>query len=101
LKADRVIAVSNFIKSYLLKNYPGELSGKLTVIQRGADLNYFNAKAVSNSLVVELMKKWHLPEDKKIIYHYVPESMITDEIKRDLLNLGWKALPSHDCVEWP
>jgi len=67
LKADRVIAVSNFIKSYLLKNYPGELSGKLTVIQRGADLNYFNAKAVSNSLVVELMKKWHLPEDKKII----------------------------------
>lgn len=67
LKADRVIAVSNFIKSYLLKNYPGELSGKLTVIQRGADLNYFNAKAVSNSLVVELMTKWHLPEDKKII----------------------------------
>ncbi len=67
LKADRVIAVSNFIKTYLLKNYPGNFLERVTVIQRGADLNYFNSKAVSNSRVIELMTKWHLPEDKKII----------------------------------
>ncbi len=67
LKADRVIVVSNFIKTYLLKNYPGNFLERVTVIQRGADLNYFNSKAVSNSRVIELMTKWHLPEDKKII----------------------------------
>lgn len=67
LKADRVIVVSNFIKSYLLENYRGSFSDKITVIQRGADLNYFNAAAASNSRIIELIKNWHLPEDKKII----------------------------------
>lgn len=67
LKADRIIAVSNFIKRYLSENYPGNFLEKVTVIQRGADLKYFNAKAVSNSRVIDLMKQWNLPEDKKII----------------------------------
>lgn len=67
LKADHVIAVSNFIKSYILKNYLIDVSNKITVIQRGADLNYFNPKAASNSRIIDLIKKWNLPEDKKII----------------------------------
>jgi glycosyltransferase involved in cell wall biosynthesis len=67
LKADRVIAVSNFIKSYLLENYPGNFADKITVIQRGADLSYFNLTAASNQRIIELIKKWNLPEDKKII----------------------------------
>ncbi len=67
LKADRVIVVSNFIKSYLLKNYPGDFSEKITVIQRGADLNYFNPTAASNTRIIDLMRKWNLPEDKRII----------------------------------
>lgn len=67
LRADRIIAVSNFIRRGLLKNYKGDFSGRITVIQRGADLNYFNPKAVSNSRVVDLITKWHLPEDQKII----------------------------------
>ncbi|MBU6141355.1 MAG: glycosyltransferase family 4 protein [Proteobacteria bacterium] len=67
LKADRVIVVSNFIKSYLLKNYPGDFSDKLTVIQRGADLSYFNPAAASNTRIIDLMKSWNIPEDKKII----------------------------------
>lgn len=67
LKADRVIAVSNFIKSHILENYPGDFSSKIEVIQRGADLSYFNFTAASNQRIIELIKNWNLPEDKKII----------------------------------
>ncbi len=67
LKADSVIAVSNFVKKYLLENYLGDFSSKIKVIQRGADLNYFNLKKVSNNRIIDLIKKWNLPEDKKII----------------------------------
>ncbi|MBM3579590.1 MAG: glycosyltransferase family 4 protein [Alphaproteobacteria bacterium] len=67
LKADRIIAVSKFIKSYLLKKYPGDFSGKISVIQRGADLNYFNAAAVSKARMIDMIKQWNVPEDKKII----------------------------------
>lgn len=67
LKADRIIAVSGFIKDYLLQNYPGNFAEKITVINRGVDLNYFNATKVSTNRVIDLSTKWHLPEDKKII----------------------------------
>ncbi|MCE2959452.1 MAG: glycosyltransferase [Luteolibacter sp.] len=36
-KGERVIAVSNSIKDYILKNYPSTLSEKITVIHRGVD----------------------------------------------------------------
>ena len=67
LKADAIIAVSGFIKDYLLQNYQISNPEKITVIQRGADLNYFNCEKVSQSRMVNLSQKWHLPEDKKII----------------------------------
>lgn len=67
LKADKIIAVSGFIKDYLLKNYEGKFADKITVIQRGADLNYFNAEKVSKNRVIDLSTRWNLPEDKKII----------------------------------
>ena len=71
LKADAIIVVSNFIKDYLITNYkqkdkyfPME---KITVIQRGVELNYFNFSKVSKNRIIDLSKKWHLPDDKKII----------------------------------
>lgn len=67
LKADRVIAVSNFIKTYLLKNYSGNHCNKISVVQRGVDIVYFNPERVSKNRVIDLSKKWNLPEDKKII----------------------------------
>lgn len=67
LKADRIIVVSAFIKDYLAQNYLGNFAEKITVIQRGADLNYFNAEKVSVNRVIDQSKKWQLPEDKKII----------------------------------
>ncbi len=71
LKADEIIAVSGFIKDYIIQNYQeinlSSLAEKITVIQRGADLNYFNCSKVSKNRIIDLSKKWHLPEDKKII----------------------------------
>lgn len=76
LKADRVIVVSNFIKDYIAKNYQDkknpkflqDILDKTTVIQRGADLNSFNSAKISKSRIVDLIKLWRLPEDKKIIF---------------------------------
>jgi len=67
LKADAVIAVSDFIKNYLSQNYNEYREAKTTVIQRGADLGYFNYEKVSKNRIIDLSKKWHLPDDKKII----------------------------------
>lgn len=67
LKADRVIAVSNFIREYLQENYVDFVAEKVSVIRRGADLNYFNKEKVSKNRIIDISRKWHLPEDKKII----------------------------------
>ncbi|MDX2083499.1 MAG: glycosyltransferase family 4 protein [Rickettsiales bacterium] len=74
LKADRIIAVSNFIKEYLANNYgkknqklSPKILRKISVIQRGVDLQYFNIEKISQSRIVNLITKWNLPEDRKII----------------------------------
>ena len=71
LKADAIIAVSGFIKDYLVQNYKQKKKifplKKITIIQRGADLHYFTSEKVSKNRVIDLNNKWHLPEDKKII----------------------------------
>jgi glycosyltransferase involved in cell wall biosynthesis len=70
LRADAIIAVSEFIKNYLIENYQeakNDFLNRVTVIQRGADIGYFDAAKVSKNRVIDLSKKWNLPEDKKII----------------------------------
>jgi glycosyltransferase involved in cell wall biosynthesis len=87
LKADSVIAVSNFVKNHLIKNYQlpifdkkekfstsiarkfinQKIFDKIKVVQRGADLEYFCAENISKNRVIDLIGKWHLPEDKNII----------------------------------
>lgn len=71
LRADRVIAVSNFIKNYLLQNYQKyfqqPIEDRVDVIARGVDINYFNAESISMTRMIDLSTKWALPEDKKII----------------------------------
>ena len=67
LKADSIIAVSDFIKDYVLQNYSQSLANKIHVIQRGVDLNYFDSESIALRRKIELTTKWHLPEDKKII----------------------------------
>ena len=70
LKPQFIIAVSNFIKSYIYQNYATieNLSTKqIEVIHRGVDLNYFCNSKVGQSRIVQLMKKWDVPEEKQII----------------------------------
>jgi glycosyltransferase involved in cell wall biosynthesis len=70
LKADRIIVVSNFIKNYLTENYCDKVepfSHKIKVIQRGVDLITFDSAKVSKNRIIDLITKWNLPEDKKII----------------------------------
>jgi glycosyltransferase involved in cell wall biosynthesis len=86
LKSDLVIAVSNFVKNYLINNYklplnqkpnlttkiltkfiPQDSFDKITVIQRGADLQYFCAENVSKNRVADLINQWDIFERKNII----------------------------------
>lgn len=66
-KADSIIVVSNYIKNYLLRNYQGNFADQIQTIQRGVDLQYFNRDKVSKNRIIDLIKKWNLPEDKKMI----------------------------------
>ena len=68
LKSSRVIAVSNFIKDHIKVNYPKHFSqAKTTVVHRGVDVNYFDATRVLDGAKVNLINKWRIPEDKKVI----------------------------------
>lgn len=51
---ERVICVSEVIKDYLLKNYPGLDDEKLHVIQRGVDMRLFDPDSVDRSFVGNL-----------------------------------------------
>jgi glycosyltransferase involved in cell wall biosynthesis len=66
-KANTIIVVSNYIKNYLLRNYKENFADLIEVIQRGVDLQYFNRDKVSKNRIIDLIKKWNLPEDKKMI----------------------------------
>jgi glycosyltransferase involved in cell wall biosynthesis len=69
IRATRVIAVSECVKKYILENYKlkENIADKITVIVRGVDIAMFNPSIVSGQRIIELSKKWDLPEDKKII----------------------------------
>jgi glycosyltransferase involved in cell wall biosynthesis len=56
LKGKRVIAVSNYIKKHIETRYRFT-SPKLVVIDRGADLKYFNPKEVSEDSIEALQKQ--------------------------------------------
>ncbi len=70
MKADFIIAVSDFIKNYITNYQPffqEDLLKKTKVVVRGVDLKYFDSAKISVSRKVVLSKQWSLPEDKKII----------------------------------
>jgi glycosyltransferase involved in cell wall biosynthesis len=70
LKPKFVIAVSDFIKNYIYQNYSAveDLTKKeIKIIHRGVDLKSFCITKVPHSRIVQLIKKWDLPDDKQII----------------------------------
>lgn len=67
LKADAIIAVSSFIKNYITQNYKIDVEEKLTIINRGADLNYFNINNISSKRIENLITQFDISENQKII----------------------------------
>ncbi|MCE3255266.1 MAG: cotSA [Rickettsiaceae bacterium] len=70
LKPKYIIAVSEFIKNYISRNYFHKVNlgeKQIKVIHRGVDLGYFSKSKIPTTRVVQLIKKWDLPDDKQII----------------------------------
>ncbi|MFK7866249.1 MAG: glycosyltransferase family 4 protein [Alphaproteobacteria bacterium] len=65
-KGNRVIAVSNYIKTHILSHYAVDES-KITVIARGIDLEQFHQNRVRPDHLQSLAQKWRLPDDRPII----------------------------------
>lgn len=58
LRADKVIAVSQFLKDYLAKNYPQEAVDKIEVITQGIDDTKFNRTVVPSTKIQEKIKSF-------------------------------------------
>ena len=69
LKSVKIIAISNYIKNYLLKNYKfsKKKMEKIVVIPRGVDLVRFNPKNINSKRLFFLSKLWDLPDGIPII----------------------------------
>jgi len=62
---DTTIAVSNFIKKHIERNYN---SKNIEIIHRGVDTNVFMPSNVSEERVNNLKKLWAIPQDIPIIF---------------------------------
>ncbi|MBK1852757.1 glycosyltransferase family 4 protein [Marinobacter sp. 1-4A] len=65
-KSDQVIAVSNCVRNYIIQNYQVP-EQKLTVIQRGVDVDYFQRRALSEAWRQALITKFPELENKRIL----------------------------------
>ena len=66
IKADKVIAISNYVKDNILRVHPDK-SSLIEVIHRGADINLFNPETIAKSRIIQMSEIFQLPDDKKII----------------------------------
>ena len=69
LKPQTVIAISKYIKNYLIENYKLKKKKRdsIIVIPRGVDPERFNQKNVSSKRLFFLSKQWQLPDGIPII----------------------------------
>ncbi len=67
LKADHIIAVSNFVKDYIFEKYQEISDEKISVIHRGVDEKIFDPEKISIQRTIELSKQWGIQEDKGVI----------------------------------
>lgn len=68
VRGKRVIAVSEFVKHHILKNYAVD-SDKITLIPRGVDFRTFAPDKVIPERLIQLTKQWRIPDEpRKIIF---------------------------------
>ncbi len=65
-RGERVIAISNYVREYLLKNYEIEDS-KIRVIHRGVAVEKFHPNAVAPTQLIKLTGEWRLPDGCPIV----------------------------------
>jgi len=66
LTADHVIAISNYVKSQIERQF-GEKGKQLSVVPRGVDTDVFDPGAVAQSRVIRFVDSISLPEDQPVI----------------------------------
>lgn len=65
-RGERVIAISNYVREYLLKNYEIE-DRNIRVIHRGVAIEKFHPAAVAPTHLIKLSNEWRLPDGCTIV----------------------------------
>lgn len=65
-KGERVIAISNFVAEYLLKNYKIDRRD-IRIIHRGLALEKFHPTAVTPERLIKLSQSWRIPDGASIV----------------------------------
>ena len=65
-RGERVIAISNFVSSYLYSNYKIDRHN-IRLIHRGISLERFHPTAVTPERIIKLSDEWRLPDGASII----------------------------------
>lgn len=65
---EKVIAISNHIKQHILKNYPKTEEKDIVLVHRCVDVSKYSPEAVSQERLINKIKEYHVPDDKKVIF---------------------------------
>ncbi len=65
-KGERVIAISNYVREYLLKNYEID-ERNIRLIHRGVTIEKFHPNAVAPTHLIKLSNEWRLPDGCSIV----------------------------------
>jgi len=66
LKTDHVIAISNYVKELITKQY-ADVEERLTVVHRGVDIDLFNPDNVNQTRIVNFVEGLAIPADAPVI----------------------------------
>ena len=99
VRSDLIIAGSNFIFSHIKENYSEFLKStkKFLVIFRGINTDYFDASTKLESEEKEILKKWGINKEKKIILmpgrltSWKGHELFIEAINLVQIELGYKA----------
>lgn len=94
-RGDRIIAISNFIRNYVLEYYCKYLDKeKVVTIHRGVDINHFDAKLLSTDRIIAAQK--HINHDPECIAILMPARMTRLKGHLYLLDI----LKNFKCSNW-
>ncbi len=65
-RGERVIAISNYVREYLLQNYDIN-DDNIRVIHRGVAIEKFHPSVVAPTSLIKISQEWRLPDDCTIV----------------------------------